>query len=455
MNIGGVEYVKKHERDEDIGRFTANARIEKEQLHAFYEGELATLRAELDRVILELEARANGERLWCEHAEALNSRLIQCKKTFEPAAKFVMPDYHEDIIIDDRVRANRDVAPQQPDKTNRVFVAAGSHGCAIRESIPCDTITWTENTISKLFKSASDAIAEKDIHNEIVNKIDPSNEFTLKLVYSCEINNIHNELDVKTLKYCGIPKSAHKIHQLVYVDGGMDLLFAAEKFPFETIFVSLESAFLGLCALQTHGFLHLDIKPENIVYNSKTRKLALIDFGMACYASGVKSTKAAKVKNFDDEKRSKRYSHTYLYYPGEFNVFDPAARKSNRWTLYACVMRNFDLADDGDNAHIKYIREQLMQFKVMEPLTYVRPGGGNAYDPKTVDVYGLGASIIEVLSISYLNKKARIDETSSRFYNAVVDLCMKMLHCDPRVRILPVSALDEYRGIITDFKGVL
>jgi serine/threonine protein kinase len=33
--------------------------------------------------------------------------------------------------------------------------------------------------------------------------------------------------------------------------------------------------------MHKNGYVHLDVKPENILYNQKTKKYTLIDFGLA------------------------------------------------------------------------------------------------------------------------------------------------------------------------------
>lgn len=49
----------------------------------------------------------------------------------------------------------------------------------------------------------------------------------------------------------------------------------------DDIQVYMLSLFSGLEAIHCHGIIHRDIKPSNVLFNCKTKKLKLIDFGLS------------------------------------------------------------------------------------------------------------------------------------------------------------------------------
>lgn len=65
---------------------------------------------------------------------------------------------------------------------------------------------------------------------------------------------------------------------------------SGSHFPEKTIIGYLRSALLGLASVHKHGILHLDIKPENILFKGSTLKIA--DFGLS---------RAAQLRNGDIE----------------------------------------------------------------------------------------------------------------------------------------------------------
>lgn len=53
----------------------------------------------------------------------------------------------------------------------------------------------------------------------------------------------------------------------------------SEPIPEKTIISYLRAALLGLASIHKHGILHLDVKPENLLFKGNTLKIA--DFGLS------------------------------------------------------------------------------------------------------------------------------------------------------------------------------
>lgn len=66
--------------------------------------------------------------------------------------------------------------------------------------------------------------------------------------------------------------------------------------PEKVIVNYLRAALLGLDSIHKHGILHLDVKPENLLFKASTLKIA--DFGLS---------RAVQIRNGDIEEGDSRY----------------------------------------------------------------------------------------------------------------------------------------------------
>ena len=324
----------------------------------------------------------------------------------------------------------------------------------LRPSVPCNNIA-VDNTISKVFEELGRAILEKNIHDEFVTMVDPNNDFTVKLVTACRVST-NDPNNVDAISGCRFESRQKFMYQLVYVDGGQDLAIAAKTVDFDTIFCKLEPIFEGLCKMQTCRVVHLDIKPDNIVYNRSTGKMALIDFEFACPFSAFSEENQIAECGID-----KLCIYPYPYYPGEFpfigRFIDRTAlkhidlRTSNPNTvllntivdkLVISLGTHFPLSKALRSRVDKLRSEINMEIDMSAYLTDVR-----RYLPDKVDVYGLGVSIIEVLYISVQSKQTSI-YSMEYVYILVVELCTKMVAASPRNRISAQDAKIEYDRIM-------
>ena len=72
---------------------------------------------------------------------------------------------------------------------------------------------------------------------------------------------------------------------------------------------------------------------------------------------------------------------------------------------------------------------------------------------RTVDMYGLGASMIHVLSMSYTANPDMIKPANQEFFVDVVDLCMQMMATDPTKRLEPFVAIQKHKLILARMKA--
>jgi serine/threonine protein kinase len=340
-------------------------------------------------------------------------------------------------------------------------IGRGQTGCALRPSVPCDKKDPSRNTISKVFRTKKEQERELKRQNSIVKEIDPTNIFTMKFHIGCEING--TKLRKAELIECQFDEQ-DTFYQLIYQDGGVNISVAAKTIPFEVIFDSLRTAFLGLELMREKGIIHSDIKPDNIVYNEKTNKLAIIDFGLC-----TKLNDRRFISN-----RNVECNHPFMYWPSEFNAMatKPCTllnsqglnmfateklikRLEQNPTLHNIRNKMNELKDLCDTKppemyywrhvpeteHHLYTRKQITNYHGLLDENTNRSW-------RTVDVYGLGASIIEVLAISYKANPTMITTLNQDFYVAVVDLCMQMMATNPCARLEPLVAIAKHELIV-------
>lgn len=66
--------------------------------------------------------------------------------------------------------------------------------------------------------------------------------------------------------------------------------------PEKVVVSYLKAVLIGLASIHKHGILHLDIKPENLLFKGNTLKIA--DFGLS---------RAARIRSGDIEEGDSRY----------------------------------------------------------------------------------------------------------------------------------------------------
>lgn len=323
----------------------------------------------------------------------------------------------------------------------------GTYGCVFRPGVSCTKGKANDrNTVSKVFKKSSTSKEEVSLHNKIVDKIDPNGLFTVKLLESCTVNvNKFPETEIKKCKNFEITdRIKKKLPQIVYEYGGYDLKEAARRFPFEELFTGLIRIFGGITIMETKGYVHVDIKPENMVYNNETKKLSLIDFGMA-----------TKADNLYIRENDYIFQHPYTYYPPEF-------------PLIANKMAGIKICEKYQNTEflMSYVKLGLMNYphkysKCTDFLNELRElkkleakdVEGKLYVPMKIDVYMLGASILELLHLCEKHGTADINK-NPEFYADVLRLCRGMIETSPSTRLSSKEAYDQYMLVVKKIRVI-
>ncbi len=307
------------------------------------------------------------------------------------------------------------------------YVSSGSYACTFsppiqcRDSHPQTLLTSNFGLIGKVFKDDESGLDELEI-SKIVKSIDPRSEFTVPLVRRCRIGKPAPSDNPGSCDKALIP---NKSIQLVYEHGGKDLWnFAAKgvsgEEAFLKMFLKFEPVFRGMQRLNDANWLHLDLKPENIVYNGK--KVSVVDFGMM-----------ARVADLYDKVHRPLLMYDYPYYPPEFKLYVMSKtfnRDADFNKFKSFFDRNFSVINVMDEPTAT---KQLARFvKMYNP---------NDFDSmfKKSDIYAMGMTLMVVL------RSAVEKDTPLTFIAST--LIRDMMNCNPYERPDWGEVLRRFEGL--------
>jgi serine/threonine protein kinase len=225
------------------------------------------------------------------------------------------------------------------------FVNSGTYGCVFTPPLPCKRNQKQKQTdkhdgdgdarVSKLFESHAEAQAEKRINTKVSMKIDPTNQFTVKMFGSCTADLKAAEPSDELHKCKFLDAEMQKRTQLTYEYGGKDLYEYIDNYKqnigFDVLIPYLLPMFEGLVKLKEARVCHGDIKPANLLFNARTKRVLMIDFGLM---SSFRMFFKEMFPNFDFK---------YFYYPPELKIF----RALHYYGKHADLRTAFDSAKDN------------------------------------------------------------------------------------------------------------
>ncbi len=306
------------------------------------------------------------------------------------------------------------------------YIASGSYACIFSPPLACATHgapgnkskvkTYGSRKIGKVFDDSDDALREAEIQR-IVHTVDPNNAFTVKYIGRCRISSIAPRDEISS---CDKNVQSNKNMQLIYGYGGKDLwsvIGSTDKGgnandTFVKLFLKFEPIFRGVTKLNSMGYLHLDIKVENIVFDG--HKLYLVDFGLMNTKSQMMS-----------KSQISHLSYDYPYYPPEFK-FLAVLRTINPQTDFlkfkAFFMRNFGVIAVKEES---LIHKELERFFASYIFQNDRSLDGERFLDKA-DIYSVGVTLMILYSYLVLNDDHRT--------YIIHDLVKDMVNCNPYER---------------------
>jgi serine/threonine protein kinase len=183
---------------------------------------------------------------------------------------------------------------------SRTVIGEGTYGCVQKPSLHCSKKTDIgsdfnyKNYVSKIMKTKD---AETELKEFIVmDTYDPTNKYHLGPSMLCqpELNDKIIDKDISSCKY--IKSNEIKSHPndykiMLMKFGGPDFknlcsselhkyLSTKKRLKTDQFWLEVHHLITGLQFFKKSGLVHNDIKPQNILFNMKTGKLAFIDFGL-------------------------------------------------------------------------------------------------------------------------------------------------------------------------------
>lgn len=169
------------------------------------------------------------------------------------------------------------------------FVRAGGYGCVFTNEASLCIPDDEEHYLLKINKLPYKADEEWEMA-EILSKIDPKQKYFLYPNYQCiltageikklnyyssQCSFLNSEPDDASLRVLYIPHGGWTVEYYFFeVEEGADKTW---KFAKKNIFHPIAK---GLGILYKSGYIHHDIKGDNVVYDSDSGKCRMIDFGL-------------------------------------------------------------------------------------------------------------------------------------------------------------------------------
>ena len=190
------------------------------------------------------------------------------------------------------------------------LIGQGTYGCVYRPPVTCRNNSISINgKITKLTTSKESVRELKEYSN--MKSADPQNRYYLGVPETCvpELKSV----PAKDLKSCDVYNSELKekgalspedFRLIVMKDCGVDLTklwknIASRRKDLKTIWFGFVKLIKGIAEMYKSGIVHHDLKPQNIVYNAKTKDMNFIDFGL------MKTVESMRLDAFSQKCRSR------------------------------------------------------------------------------------------------------------------------------------------------------
>lgn len=188
----------------------------------------------------------------------------------------------------------------------RKVIGQGSYGCVVSPppscKVPCTEDICREG-VGKVMPE--DAAIEESEKVAIINEMDPENRWHFPMAYSCE--PVKHDIPAD----CNVAKREENLQTLFYKKAEGDLDHLLKTNPDPLLLESMDIIFEALVIINKNGYIHGDVKTQNILYldyEKKIRKLYLTDFGLL-----------GRINTYEPVANSEEYN--YFVYPPEVGLW--------------------------------------------------------------------------------------------------------------------------------------
>lgn len=321
----------------------------------------------------------------------------------------------------------------------RKYLGNGTYGCVLKPPLDCrknmhHVHTKTTHFVGKVFATKDVYETEKKSLIRIKTDVDPEGTFTLPLTNACQIRKpTARDLDPDAPEGCRYFRGDE--YQVVYPDGGMDLHKYAEQYKddpkaFIKLFKMMANVMQGLVKLSKRRIVHSDIKPQNMLLNSRVKRVSLIDFGLMLdydelYRADMNSIKDAN----------------YMYFPLEFKLH--VCKATTKEALLAAfngsynksLFQAFNIDVDQELEAILATIEKGRY--ASKPIMYNR-----------VDVFSMGMALADIMKTMRLLEGDPGSKADMLKLELIKDLVHHMIRLDARQRWDPNRVYERYQTIL-------
>lgn len=363
----------------------------------------------------------------------------------------------------------------------------GTYGCVHYPPLYCKNSKKRDlDNISKIMTTYD---AKKEMKEYVlIENIDRAKQFYLGKPTKCKVGYV--ESNVEAIEKCkmgdDVLDNYDNYSLLIMKNGGENLKQFAEKMhnmakndhnqrKMENFWIECHRLFKGVYEFLENDIIHHDLKPQNIVFNEENFRLNFIDFGLMQKKSKIRSTLNYKgeywLTNFHwsypleigflnksyyrlllgkNQQERKRMIYEILKIEQDPKLFQELmAKRSYKAKLakahsvflnqcFPNSIRKFNNKHIGDISYLdmdySFLVEEFVEGIVNINLKYK---DFMEKSLSTVDIYGLGISMLHVLDQTY----GFIDK---KFASELGDLFYLMVHPNVSIRPLPKQALSMF-----------
>lgn len=221
-------------------------------------------------------------------------------------------------------------------------VAEGSYGCVVTPPPKCTqklaqntaaVTSKSKKTVAKIYGDANNMRDEWDLSMKVA-QMDRDGRWSIPVYESCAVRV--GDLEREDRDNCDITKTLDDNAAVTYITmeyGGAsleDLIRNDEVISIKEFLLIMETCLLAVIMMLQRGYMHLDIKPGNVLYDAKHGRCYLIDFSLM-----------QRIKDeFYTIDNHSIFEYAYMWYPPEFYLASRAMNVAQLSNITSQELRN-------------------------------------------------------------------------------------------------------------------